>query len=363
MRSLKILFTNNTLDTRAGSELWVRDMALALQARGHICAGYSTVLGAVAEELRGAGVVVVDDLDELPWQPDLIHCHHHLEAITALVRFPGVPAVFVCHGAIPWEEEPLLHPSIRRWIGVDSACHERLIHAGVPADRTTTVRNFVDLARFRKRSLLPVAPQRALVFSNQIEESNGLAVIRKACRKEGVAVDAAGLAVGNVVSAPEDLLREYHIVFAKGRAALEAMAVGCAVVLCDSIGLGPSVRSENVEHLRTLNFGFQTLTEPISLDAIRTRIRGYDAADAARVSEWIRADASLGQASRVLEQIYEEAAGEAALIGTDDQSRAVSDYIRNIALRVKYHEGVRHERDLLDHRLRRLALRRLFFRR
>jgi len=362
MRSLKILFTNNTLSARAGTELWVRDMALALRARGHQLAAYSTLLGPVAEELRAAGVPVFDDLNDAPWRPDVLHCHHHFEAMTALVRFPGVPAVFICHGAVPWEEEPPLHPSVRRWIAVDGPCRERLLDAGVPADQIMTLRNFVDLARFTPRSALPDRPRRALLFGNQLNESNGLPVVRKACRREGIEMEAAGLAVGRVVDNPEKLLREFDVVFAKGRGALEAMAVGCAVILCDAPGLGPYVRTERLSPLRDLNLGFRTLTDPITVDGVRERLRGYDAADAARVSAWVRDNASLEGAASEMERVYEECVAVGAETDAGEVSRAVARYIRSVSLRVKFHEGIRHERDLLAERVRRLAIRRFFLR-
>ncbi|MGZ4779476.1 MAG: glycosyltransferase [Thermoanaerobaculia bacterium] len=365
MRSVttRILFTNNTLSTRAGTELWVRDMTIELHARGYLPAAYSSVLGPVADEMRDAGIPVVDHLDGLPWRPDLIHGQHHLEAMTALVRFPDVPAVFVCHGAIPWEEEPLLHPAIRRWIAVDSACRQRLVDARVPEDRITTLFNFVDLARFERRSALDAEPRRALVFSNTLTESNGLETIRKACHREGISVEVAGLAAGRIAEKPEELLREFDLVFARGRAALEAMATGCAVILCDTTGVGPYVRSADLPELRELNFGFRALTSPLTLQVLRDRIRAFDAADAGLVCTWIREHASLRDAAKQLEKIYNETLDEDTPIDREEQSRAVAEYIRGLAMRVKFHEGVRHERDVLAERVRRLAIRRFLMRR
>ena len=108
---MRILFTNAGLRNHAGTELWVRDVALALQRRSHEVAAYSTVLGEVADELRDGGVVVVDRLEALPWEPEIIHGHHHAETMTALVHFGGVPAIYVCHGVAPWQEAPPSAPS------------------------------------------------------------------------------------------------------------------------------------------------------------------------------------------------------------------------------------------------------------
>jgi hypothetical protein len=48
---MRVLITNNTLASRAGSELYVRDVALGLLNRGHKPIAYSTELGAAPREL------------------------------------------------------------------------------------------------------------------------------------------------------------------------------------------------------------------------------------------------------------------------------------------------------------------------
>ena len=50
MRPLSVLFTNNALGPRGGSETYVRDVALALLRRGHRPAAFSLVHGEVAAE-------------------------------------------------------------------------------------------------------------------------------------------------------------------------------------------------------------------------------------------------------------------------------------------------------------------------
>ena len=77
--------------------------------------------------------------------------------------------------------------------------------------------------------------------------------------------------------------RSAVLVFAKGRAALEALAVGCAVVLCDAAGCGPLVTAADFDRLRPQNFGFRTLTEPVLTEGLLAQIERYDPEDAARV--------------------------------------------------------------------------------
>ncbi len=67
---MRVLITNNTLGMRAGTEMYVRDIALALQKNGHQPMAYSNLLGEVAEELREAGIPVTDDLNSLAEAPE-----------------------------------------------------------------------------------------------------------------------------------------------------------------------------------------------------------------------------------------------------------------------------------------------------
>src|SRR5262249_16587044 len=145
MRKLSVLFTNNSLNERAGSETYVRDVALATLRRGHHPVAFSLVLRPLPDDLRGATVPVIDDLRQLSAPPDVIHGHHHLETLLAALRFPEVPVVHFCHGWIPFEETPLRHPSIQRYVAVDEVCLDRLIcEEGIPVDRVEVLLNFVD---------------------------------------------------------------------------------------------------------------------------------------------------------------------------------------------------------------------------
>lgn len=335
---MRVLITNNTLADRAGSELYVRDLATALIRRGHHPVAYSQVLGQVAEELRAAGVPVVDDLARVAEPPDVIHGHHHLETMTALNWFSGVPAIFVCHGWLPWQEAPPVHPRILRYVAVDELCRQRLLdEAGIDPDTVEIILNFVDLDRFMPRQPLPEVPGRALLFSNHASSGKIAEEVARACSKRGIDLDVVGLASGNPTVIPETLLPKYDIVFAKARAALEAMAVGCAVVLCDTPGLGPLVDTRNFDDLRPLNFGLGVLSSPVSAEAVGARLDRYDRGEAAAVSARIRQEASLSDSTESLLAIYRSLAAWSPS-PTTGEGRAVAGYIRALAPRIKENE-------------------------
>ena len=108
MSGLRVLLTNMSLATRSGTETYVRDLALGLRRRGDTPIVYSTFPGDLAQELRAATVLVVDDLRDVALPPDLIHGHHHPETVTALLHFPGVPAIFCCHDRMSSRDQRII---------------------------------------------------------------------------------------------------------------------------------------------------------------------------------------------------------------------------------------------------------------
>jgi hypothetical protein len=352
MAGLTVLITNNTLANRAGSELYVRDIATALLKRGHTPIAFSTVLGDVARELREATIPVIDSLDALTTPPDIIHGQHHVETMMALLHFPTTPAIFFCHGWIPWEEAPPRFPRIVRYVAVDYTCRDRLVlENGIPEERVKVLLNFVDLERFKPRAPLPSRPERALIFSNNANEQTHVRAVRDACERAGIALDVMGLSSGNASTEPENVIGNYDIVFAKARSALEAMAVGAAVVLCDASGLGPMVTTRELDRLRPLNFGIRTLGESISEDAVAREIGKYDATDAALVSQRIRATAGRDAVIDELLSLYEKVIAEHAAGSRSDwtaESHAAAEYLRWLSPRLKENDRLQGERDWIE---------------
>jgi hypothetical protein len=189
-------------------------------------------------------------------------------------------------------------------------CIDRLARDGAPHNATRLVLNWVDTERFTPRAPLPAEPRRALVFSNYASERTQLPAIREACARAGLALDVIGSGAGTGTTRPEDLLARYDIVFAKAKAAMEAMAVGAAVILCDYSGAGPMVTSQDFDRLRPLNFGFAALTNPLAAEPLAAEIARYDAADATRVRDRIRGEASLQHSVRSMVELYREVIAE-----------------------------------------------------
>jgi hypothetical protein len=324
-----VLLTALGLNRGTGAELYTRDLATALLRLGWRPVIYTLIAGRLAEELRERTIPVVGDLEMLPAPPDVIHGQHSLETLTALIRYPAVPAVVVVHGSRGWTDIPPVLDRVRAYVAVDENCRDRMVwEHGVPPARARVMGNAVDLARFEPRTPLPPKPARALVFSNAAREDTFVRPIRQACSARGIDVDVAGAGDDAFSEAPERLLPKYDLVFAKARCALEALAVGNAVVLCDFGGLGPMVTAQAVEDLRRLNLGMRTLQRPVTEETVGREIDRYDAADAAEVSGVIRRTAGLDALALQFAALYDDVLREPVAPSAAADAAAIARYLR-----------------------------------
>jgi hypothetical protein len=109
----------------------------------------------------------------------------------------------------------------------------------------------------------------------------------------GIELEVVGAAAGTPASRPEELLPGYDLVFGKARAAIEAMAVGCAVIVADAHGLAGMATYADLPEWRPRNLGRTLMTTPNDVPGICTAIDRYDPHDAARCRDYVRAHWSL----------------------------------------------------------------------
>ena len=322
-----ILLTNIWLANLAGSEVIVRDLALGLLRRGHRPIVYSPTLGYVAEEIAARGVSVIDDLRQLGEAPDIIHAHHSIPCGEALILFPDVPAIYVCHSFNHWLEAPVHFPQIGAYVAVDEACRDRLVHTeGIDPKRVLTLLNAVDLDRVPPRPApLRERPLSAAAFGKAV----AVPELRTACEQLGIQFDAIGPAPGRISTNPEQELVHYDLVFASARSALEALCCGCAVIVCDVRGFAGLVTSRNFESLRAMNFGLRSLGDTITVDRCVQEIGRYDPDDASTVANSARTDADLCKLLDKFENLYDEVLTGARRpsITTEARARAVARFL------------------------------------
>lgn len=308
MNGLKVLITNIQMVGRSGTEMYVHDLARALIRFGHSPVVYSPQIGPLAKTLAQNSVPVVSRLDKVSETPDIIHGHHTLQTLAAMLHFPTSPGIFLCHDFEAWHDTPPKLPRIGRYVAVDQTCAERLVLAeGIDRSLVTILTNPVDLQLFQSRPHLPAKPRRAIVFSSYGNRES-IEPIQRVCDQLGIELDAVGQHFGTVCHEPHKVLGQYDLVFAKGRCAREAMAVGCAVIYCDVFGMSYLVTSDQVAHLN--QWGRRALSFAVTEERLVQQIKRYDAEDAARVSSYIRdhnsTDAIYGQLLEIYEQVIRQ---------------------------------------------------------
>src|SRR5262245_4639755 len=301
---MRVLITNVILAGRTGTEVVTLELARGLTRRQHEVVVFTPMMGASAKVLAAEGIAVTDRLENIPFRPEVIHGHHNVALAPALARFPDVPALFVSHDAVGQHSSPLLSPQVARFFAVDEINRERVQReGGARAGKVDLLPNVVDLDRFRPRGPLPAQPRRALLIA---KNSAHIAAVRTAAGNASMRLDELGTALGRVVDDLDARLAQYDLVFASARGALEALAVGCAVVVVDGRGLAGLATADKIDAWRRDNFGLRLLTRSPDAAALRAEIARYDARDAAAASARIRAVAGLDAQLTRLEGIYQE---------------------------------------------------------
>lgn len=350
-RELKILLTNMTMHTRSGSAVSTLEHARALAKRGNDVRVFSPILGSVSDELAKAGIPCVADIQALDWEPQIIHGHHHVPTIQALLCYPNAPAVFVCRDPNAWHDTAPIHPRILRYVGVDRWCLDRLFREVANPECVTMIRHGLDLDQIPERSRLPDRPRRALVFSNLASEGGWAGEIQIACARAGILTDVVGLVNGNPVEHAADTVSQYDIVFARGRSAAEAAAAGAFVVACGETGLGPAVTSGNIEGCWEGNFGHGLLTDQLTGANISRRIALYEPAEAALTQAYVRAAARMDLAIERWNRLYRQAIESHIRPDLDGERRA---YLRALEVAVAAERQVARTRWALERQVERL---------
>lgn len=302
---MNILITNYVLNTPSGTETYVHDLAIELYKRGHHVEIFTYIMGDLAETLLKQGIHVCTDLKKIKQKPDCIHAHHNLTAIKAARFFKKTPILFFIHDRTNVMDYPFKHHNILQYAAVDYNCKERYcLENGFADEDVEVIYNWANLSRFKQREAIAPIPKKALAFSNYMSQTNIFPQIKEACLSQGIEIELLGSGNHNATMTPEDILGGYDIVFAKAKAAIESMATGAAVIVCDFRGLAGMVTPENMSHYRKYNFGMKLMTRKIQTDLIVNEIRKYDCESISKVTNFIRKEADFLSIVTQLEQVY-----------------------------------------------------------
>ena len=330
---MNVLITNHSLRHLGGTELFVKEVSTGLRDRGHQVCVFTTVVGEVSKAIEDAGVPVVTDPAACPFEPDIIHAQHHLPAMAAIALHPRVPVVYMLHGIVPWEERPVEHPRILRYLAPspDFAWWLRE-KCGIECEEVGVVRNGFDPERFREPRPQGRATRRALVYHNSLDrQGEEFREIAAACGAAGYEVELIGRVAGNSCERPEEILPSYDLVFASGRSAIEAMACGCAVIPLAVGAIAARVHPAIYERQQRLNFAPVSDNIPLDRAEIAREIGRIDAGETAEVTESVRANVTLGATLTALENEYAAAVGTGVVEDLSAERASVANYLLGMA--------------------------------
>ena len=127
-------------------------------------------------------------------------------------------------------------------------------------------------------------------------------------------------------------LPAYDIVIATSRMAKEAIAAGCAVVVCDHRGFAGLATTEVLDEWRRYNFGRRILAQPTTEERVVEAFARYDADDAARVSGAVRATDDLESHIDRLETIYNSILDDATAIDPAGDLEALAPFLEDFLI-------------------------------
>lgn len=329
-KNLTVLITNIAFAFRSGTEIVVDQISRRLRQRGHRPIVFAPYIGGeLTKSLRRNGIAVVDRLNQVGFTPDIIHGHHNVATVMALTAFPTTPALFICHDFDSMADRAPIMPRIRRYLAVDELCRERLVRDGAPEDKTALLYNAVDIEQYARRSCLPQQPERVLVLT---KGKAHLPAVRSAVQRAGLKLHELGPGPGKIVDDLSARLQSYDLVIATARMAKEAMAAGCAVVVADDRGFAGLVTTGVVADWRRHNFGRRILTDRLTEDRLLQAIAHYDPADAAKVTDIIRAEDNLDAQIDQLERIYNSILYDPIAVNPAEDMKSLSAFLEDFLI-------------------------------
>lgn len=351
---MKILITNHSLENLGGTERSVIELARALQARGHDVVACSSQIGEAGRLIKEKSISVISSPLDSPFQPDVIHGQHHLDTMRAIAAFPNTPVIYHHHGFFPWVEDPPFHPRITHYLCMCEVLTEKLrINGTKYAPQYLILNNWFDDYSFVYPKKPQKIPKKALLYNRTFNKDSNIAKkFVEIFKNNGIELDLNPL--NNYTETPELLLKDYDIVLAAGKSAVEAMATGCAVMPVSDQSCLDFISLKNFDEYKKQNFSPLAYSPSFNIQVINDWIQNYDASQVELVCQKIRSENSISHTATRLEKIYAESIDhfnkdiKQHLISLESELEAFSKYIQTIMPLVREHGKLTLENRALE---------------
>jgi hypothetical protein len=333
---MRVLITQRELIHRRGSEMFTVELAKALRGRGYEVVVFCPRVGELAQIIYPCGAEVKTRLADVPWVPDIVHGQHHLQTMAALSYFTLAPAIYYCHGWIPWVEQVPLHPRIRHYVMMcEWLVSPTAAALGIPKSQITVVPNFINAKRFSEVRRPPDRPTRALLFGKGGFSVDELTRLEQACSEAGMSLDKIGYPYKNPQERPEAFLQDYDLVFAIGRCAIEAIACGCAVIPIVPKLAGELVTPENYDAWAFSNFSpvYGNSAVQSQSEWLKKELSKYSPDSILRVTARLRSERDASSSIDKLAKVYTSALDEHRINKTE-AAREFAPYLEKLSFEV-----------------------------
>jgi hypothetical protein len=301
---MRILLATTFLNCLTGSELFLYDLALGLQRRGHdvTCWVRDHAPDAPLPRLLAFNDVAVPE--ELPEESEVDAVVFQLLETFPIFRerYLGVPRFAVCHGPkLPAHIAPpdfprTTHLALTRegFVYLRRTGHEHVAFTGYG----------VDLDRFAPATPIAERPRRAVVHSKYCDVD----LVREACAELGIELTEVGreswrsggsvnhyaeivevTGDGRVIDHDpttaafhvERVLEPADVVFGLGRSAVEALAMGKACVVFGYQNVGDGLATaRRLPLFARVNFSARARGHAFDVESMVTELRQYDPSQA-----------------------------------------------------------------------------------
>lgn len=300
---MKIVIANERLAKRTGTELAARDVAHALQKRGHDVVMTALELGPLAREMADVDGLQIAQPDSIGFQPDVIHLNDLGLAQTLSEQFPSVPMLLHWHKFVP-EDFALPSENIRVLCGTTPRINDKIERlTGTVPD--ALLGNFVDFSRFSARQTkLPSRPSQLLLVGQQKRGMRMLTLMLMVASRNRVRLNLVGPRFLKRVDNLPAHAAQFDLAIASGRCALECIAAGTGLVVADSNGVGDFVTTANYDRFRDGNFSYGSFSGELSYKRLLAAVQKYDAEEAQAVHEKVRREADIATQIAQIEELY-----------------------------------------------------------
>lgn len=307
---MRILFTNNHMISRAGSELATSELMHEFSRRGDEVALFTLFPGPISDELAKQGFPVfgVPDLAAVrDWHPDIGHIHHWPLSYILAEAGLQVPSVFGFLGRFPPIENPPALNTATPWYAVSEVGYNHFLQiSGWTSALGNVIGNWwddsIDLPPARDRAS---EVRNVMVVSNHFPATH-LQLLCDLGEVEKFTVTKIGLP-DNPQPVDATLMNDADAIVTIGRTVITGLSLGVPVLVWDHFGCDGWVSDENFTELARSNFSGRATQRSLTGADLAELFAALPQIKSGAARDWARTQRSLSFTAERIAELHTSA--------------------------------------------------------